>query len=291
MNIVKKLRELKEALDEVRTKGVSVGFVPTMGSLHEGHLSLIRQAKQNTQYVVASIFVNPTQFGESRDYEMYPHTYEKDEQLLRNAGTDLLFYPDLQEIYPGMSSGSGSYKDEDANYTFGPLEQIMEGEFRKGHFQGVAQVVAKLLRATEPCTLFLGQKDYQQYLIIKSLIDQISVTVEVELCPIIREENGLAMSSRNVLLTEKERAEAGKIHEILKNLERKFGMGNPGEASKLALEKLELIPSIKNVEYVEIVNANNLQRIDEWNEADKIIACIAVRIGEVRLIDNVILVS
>jgi pantoate--beta-alanine ligase len=226
---------------------------------------------------VASIFVNPTQFNDQEDYQRYPRTLEKDEEILENAGCDIVFTPDEKEIYP---------KKDERIFDFGELDKVMEGRFRPGHFNGVAQVVSRLFDIVNPDKSFFGQKDFQQVSIIKNMVKQMYFTTEIVVCPIIRESDGLAMSSRNMLLSENQRTEAVKISQAL-SYAKEHAMKMP--VNKIIAEtvrRINLSPELR-VEYLEIVNANTLQPVSEWYESAEIFACVAVHAGKIRLIDNV----
>ncbi|NPA35175.1 MAG: pantoate--beta-alanine ligase [Chlorobi bacterium] len=278
MKMIRTIDELKrwrESLDG------PLGFVPTMGALHEGHFSLVRCSKQENPYTIVSIFVNPTQFDDPEDLRKYPRTFERDKELLEREGVDAVFAPTVEEMYPK------GFEDEDAHYDFGYLERILEGAHRPGHFKGVAQVVAKLLRAVEPDVLYLGQKDYQQVLIIKKLIEKLSMPIKVVMCPTVRESDGLAMSSRNVRLSPQQRENALALYRSLIKAKEVYEQGGSVvEAKQEAMKILESAPLIKEIDYFEIVDADTLKPINNWDEADKVIALVAVRMEGVRLIDN-----
>jgi pantoate--beta-alanine ligase len=274
-----KVSELKVRLAALR-KNKTIGFVPTMGALHQGHLSLIDMCKSMCEVTVASIFVNPTQFNDKEDYQRYPRTLEKDAEILENAGCDIIFAPSEKEIYPE--------KDERI-FDFGGLDNVMEGKFRRGHFNGVAQVVSRLFDIVNPDKSFFGQKDFQQVRIIKNMVKQLNLRVEIVVCPIIRESDGLAMSSRNMLLSEKQRKEAAKISQALFYAKEQALKMSINEIKDETIRRINLSPELK-VEYVEIVDANTLQPVSEWNGATAIFACVAVHAGRIRLIDNIQLI-
>ncbi len=258
-----------------------VGFVPTMGALHEGHLSLIRCSKKENPYTVVSIFVNPTQFDDPQDFQTYPRTIDQDIALLQKEGVDALFLPDVSEMYPH------GFDDEDAHYDFGHLERILEGAHRPGHFKGVGQVVAKLLRAVQPDRLYLGQKDYQQVLVITELVRQLQMPVEIRMCPIVREADGLALSSRNVRLSPEQRRDATALYKALQSILEAYQQGlSVDEAKHRALQILQQAPSIQQIDYLEIADARTLRPVSSWDDAPQIIALVAVRMEGVRLIDN-----
>lgn len=273
--------ELRYLLEESRRKG-RVGFVPTMGALHEGHLSLVRRSRQLDETVVVSIFVNPTQFDDPSDLERYPRTLEKDIVLLERERVDVLFVPSVEELYPE------GFDDGDAYYRAGRLAEVLEGAWRPGHFAGVMQVVAKLLRAVQPNRLYLGQKDYQQYLVLKQLVERHFPEIEVVLCPTVREGDGLALSSRNVRLSPQQRRDSLVLYRSLLRIKAGCERGEPlPEALQSARALLEEAPSILQVDYLVVCDATNLSLIFDWEEAEHVIALGAVRMKGVRLIDNI----
>ena len=280
MFIFKKTADLKAFLKKNNASIHPIGFVPTMGALHEGHLSLIRMSKSSNSLSICSIFINPTQFNQAADLQRYPRTPSNDIALLAKVGCDVLFLPEVSEIYPpGL--------DTTVKIDLNGLDNIMEGEFRPGHFAGVLQVVKRLLDIIEPNNLYLGQKDFQQFSIIQHMIRELSLPVNLVIAPIIREPNGLAKSSRNERLSPKQKEQASVIYEAL--LESKAQMDShdiPGIKMK-ALRNLS-IPSFKP-EYFEIVDGSTLLPVKHKDDADWIVACTAVWAGEVRLIDNIVL--
>ncbi len=280
MYLFKKVSDLQHYLKNTVNAAQNLGFIPTMGALHEGHLSLLRKAKKANALTVCSIFVNPTQFNEQSDLARYPRTPGKDIELLEMVGCDVLFLPDVEEIYPpGL--------DTKLQIDLKGLDQAMEGAFRPGHFAGVAEVVKRLLDIVQPNQLFMGQKDFQQFTIVKQMIDQLSIPVELVMVETVREADGLAMSSRNQRLTEESRKLAPKIHETLVAA-RTWLDEMPVEAVKAkAME--ELSASGLKPEYFEIVDRQQLQLITDWSAQDEAVACTAVWAGEVRLIDNILL--
>ncbi|MBL7829168.1 MAG: pantoate--beta-alanine ligase [Saprospiraceae bacterium] len=277
MYIFKKITDLQRL---IRQSGVPVGFAPTMGALHDGHLELIRMAKQDGCLAVASIFVNPTQFNDPKDLEKYPRMPEKDAALLDSAGCDVLFIPSVEEVYPpGV--------DLTVSLDFGALDQVMEGKFRPGHFKGMATVVNRLLDIVRPQRLYMGQKDYQQLSIVRDMIRQLQLPVELVMCPTVREPDGLAMSSRNLRLSLEMRGIAPIIHQTLQWAKKALEAGQSASViQEEALEKLQaagLTP-----EYFEIVNGITLLPVTSAKEATSIVACTAAFAGEVRLIDNLV---
>lgn len=256
------------------------GFVPTMGALHPGHIGLIKRARLENDLVICSIFVNPTQFNDPKDFEKYPATIEKDIVVLEKAGCDVLFLPSVDAIYP---SGVNPV----INYNLGYLENILEGKFRPGHFQGVCQVVHRLLDVIIPDRLYLGQKDFQQCMVIKKLIGLYDIDTNIIICATERETDGLAMSSRNTRLNENERNIAPAIFDALQFIEENTKKGNIDLLKETVKE--QLTKKGFKVDYVEIANADNLDILHEWDGKTRIVALIAAYLNEVRLIDNLLL--
>ena len=279
MVIFKKVRDIQDYLAARRSAGSKPGFIPTMGALHAGHISLTQQARSEGMLTICSIFLNPTQFNDKKDYEKYPVTAEADIELLLRAGCDLLFMPPVEEVYPdGVTTG---------DFDFGYLDTILEGAKRPGHFKGVGQVVARLLDIVQPDKLYLGQKDYQQCMVIRKLIEMQERDVQLVICPTQREADGLAMSSRNTRLTEPQRVIAGIIYQCLVSIESKQAGGKFEVVQKectdlLAAKGLE-------PEYVALANASDLTLIDEYDDTIPMVALIAARLGGVRLIDNLVI--
>lgn len=280
MFIFKKVADLQGWLDIQRAKGEKIGFVPTMGALHDGHLELIRLAKRDGCLAVASIFVNPTQFNDPKDLEKYPRTPEKDAVLLISAGCDALFMPPVEEVYP---SGQNVAIDLD----FKQLDKVMEGKFRPGHFKGMATVVHRLLDIVQPQRLYMGQKDFQQLSIVRDMIRQLKLPVELVMCPTRRESDGLAMSSRNTRLRPEMRAAAPVIFETLTWAKTAFERRQATEIQAEAMKKLS--EAGLQPEYFEIVDGTSLLPVENWNDSDFVVACVAAFAGEVRLIDNLVL--
>lgn len=277
MEILKKISELKKIIHNCKEKKLSVGFVPTMGALHLGHLSLVEKAKSENKVVVVSIFVNPLQFNNQSDLIKYPRTIENDIKLLDSANCDIVFVPDNNEMYP---------EPENTIYNFGQLDKVMEGKFRPGHFNGVAVVVNKLFEIVTPDKAYFGEKDFQQLQIIKELVKQKCLPIDIVSCPIMRENDGLAMSSRNLRLSTKDREIAPVIFNILKKSKEFIEKKSPNEIVKWIEEQISNYYQLK-LEYFEIVNAQTLLPIKTWDECDEIIGCIAVFLNEIRLIDNI----
>ncbi|MDR0560986.1 MAG: pantoate--beta-alanine ligase [Prevotellaceae bacterium] len=275
MDIYRKVSDIRLRLD--KAEGV-VGFVPTMGALHCGHLSLVKLCKSATDITVASIFVNPTQFNDSEDYRRYPRNVESDCEMLKNAGCDIVFVPSEEEIYP---------EPDNRIFDFGNLDKIMEGYFRPGHFNGVAQVVSRLFDIVKPDKAFFGQKDFQQVAIIKAMARQLNLSTKIEVVPTVRENSGLAMSSRNALLTETQQKNAAGISQSLFRAKEAVKQNvSPAHLKNEIAEMINSVPELKT-EYAEIVDGKTLEPVSDWNRHSEIFACVAVNIGKIRLIDNI----
>lgn len=286
MKVFNFIVDIQRFVEEKRNEGLKIGFVPTMGALHEGHLSLINRAKKENDIVVCSVFVNPIQFNNPADLEKYPRTPERDIEKLEQAGCDAVLMPSVEEMYPE--------KVED-HYDFGELERVMEGACRPGHFNGVAIVVRKLFEIVTPDRAYFGEKDFQQLAIINKMVKDLNMNLEIVPCPIVRENDGLAMSSRNVRLNETERAIAPKIFATLNDVASKIDATgvtslqdsmSPAEMKSYALAKYAEIKEF-DVEYVEITDEINLKSIENWNECEHARIFVALQLGPVRLIDNV----
>ena len=281
MKHISTLRELQNYVNQQKQNKQSVGFVPTVGALHGGHMSLINRASQECDVIICSIFVNPTQFDDPDDLRNYPRTLKSDLQLLEDNECDVCFTPSVKEVYPKGA-------EEKKEYNIGRLEYILEGETRPGHYQGVAQVVHRLLEMVNPDILFLGQKDYQQVKILSQVIEQEQLPVQVTMCSIIREPSGLAMSSRNVRLKAKEKEVANELFKTIKSCKKQY--------KKISLEKLEqwgkinlnLEPLIQ-VDYFTFRDAETLEEIEHWDDSEHIILLGAIFLGNIRLIDNMII--
>ena len=282
MIIFKTASDLRHQFDKYRQKGQAIGFAPTMGALHDGHLSLLKTSKSQNQVTLCSIFVNPAQFNDPKDFKKYPSTLERDIYKLETGGCDLLFLPPVEEIYPDGVT-------EKKHYDLGYLDTMLEGKFRPGHFQGVCMAVERLLEIVLPDNLYLGQKDFQQCMVIKRLIQLMGKEnkIHTNICPILREQDGLAMSSRNMRLIGEQRAKAVALYETLNFLKQNL---NKGSLSDLKKEATTLLQE-KNFkpDYVEIANAKTLRPINEWDSRTNIVGLVAAYIGDVRLIDNMIL--
>lgn len=281
MHIFPTVESLQNWVNYQRQQNKNIGFVPTMGALHAGHLSLIEQAQQQSDLTVVSIFVNPTQFNDPADLERYPRKDSDDIALLKKQKVDALFFPSVAEMYPAGTKA-------DKVYDFGNLASVMEGAHRKGHFEGVAQVVNLLLDCVTPDKLFMGQKDFQQVAIIRKLLQIEEKNIELIACTTVREADGLAMSSRNALLLENERKQAPKIRQALLSLKANFQQKDLSEAIKEAIDFIET-DSDMDVEYLEISDVTSLQKASDWNSFDNLVACTAVHLGKVRLIDNILI--
>jgi len=279
MIIVKEARLLRGLIAQASTTNTLIGFVPTMGALHQGHLALVETCRQQTQLTVCSIFVNPTQFNNASDFQKYPNTIEKDIALLEAAGTDILFLPPVNEIYPhGM--------DHLEHYDLGYLETVLEGKYRPGHFQGVCQVMKRLLELVQPHQLFMGLKDYQQCMVVKRLLQLMQSTIEFVGCPTLREPDGLAMSSRNLRLSAEDRQKAPVICQQLTYIKKQLRPGNLEGLKQNARAQLEAAGF--SVDYVEIAHAETLELLSSWDGAQPLVALVAAWLGEVRLIDNLV---
>lgn len=281
MKVFEKKEELKRYLDTFRKKKKSIGFVPTMGALHTGHLDLVQRAKKENDFVVCSIFVNPTQFNNKEDLKKYPRTLKTDIKKLESVKCDVLFAPDEKEIYPQNAP------DNEIEIDFGPLDKVMEGKFRPGHFKGVATVVDKLFKIVEPQKAYFGEKDYQQLLIIKKMVKLLKHRIKIIPCPTMREKNGLAMSSRNMRLSPEEREQAPFIYRILKESKSLAGKNISVRKLKEWAEKQFSANKFFKLEYCEIADADSLAPLKKWGNARRAVFCIAAYLGKVRLIDNI----
>lgn len=281
MILYHRISDLHNKLISLQSERKKIGFVPTMGALHNGHLSLINASKKSTDVTVCSIFVNPTQFNDPMDYEKYPQTIENDIFLLEQNETDILFLPSVKEMYP---EGTGAKK----NYDLGYLETILEGKYRPGHFQGVCQVVHKLLNIIQPDEVFFGQKDYQQCMVIDKLIELENIPVKEIIVPTIREESGLAMSSRNLHLSSSAKEKATVIYKTLLQIKEDIHTKDIDILKKEATQNL-LNAGFTKVDYVEIADVHTLKPIGQFNDKTNAVALIAAYIDGIRLIDNFIL--
>lgn len=278
MLIVKEISDLKSQLGIIKKMGKTVGLVPTMGALHAGHISLVEEAGKKCNYVVVSIFVNPTQFNDPNDLKKYPRNLEKDIEILKGTACKMIFVPEVETMYP---------EPDTRKFSFGRIEEVMEGKFRPGHFNGVGQIVSKLFNIIEPDKAFFGLKDFQQFVIIKKLVKQLTLPVEIIPCPIIREPNGLAMSSRNERLTREQRSNASHIYKTLADAKNKAkGMTVKG-LENWVVEQVNSNEYLET-EYFEIVDDENLEPVTDWSQSGNKVGCIAVFCGGVRLIDNLV---
>ena len=277
MNIVNKISELRLALDECRGRGCSIGLVPTMGALHEGHASLVRRSVAENDVTVVSVFLNPTQFNDPKDLERYPRTLEADCELLDACGADIVFAPGVAEIYPEPDTRCFSYP---------PTDSVMEGAMRPGHFNGVCQIVSKLFSYVEPDRAYFGEKDYQQIAVIRRMVADLGFGLEIVPCPVIRQSDGLAMSSRNTLLSDEERQTAANIYRVL-NESRTLGL-TVQQTHDYVVKEIDAIPMLE-VQYFNIVDGDTLADVSSWDEAQSIVGCITVFCGEkpIRLIDHI----
>lgn len=282
MIILKKAIDLHDLLEKKRIEQSTIGFAPTMGALHAGHISLVIEAKKLNEVVACSIFVNPTQFNDPEDFKKYPVTIEKDILMFEAAGCDILFIPAVDDIYP---NGTNNLKQ----YDLGFLEKVLEGKFRAGHFQGVCQVMHRLLEIVLPDNLYLGQKDYQQCMVIKKLIELIGLgnRIKTNICPTLREDDGLAMSSRNTRLLPDDHKKAATISAALRYIKENVKTGDVNELENAA--KGMLLKNGFKIDYVEIANADTLELVDEWDGKEKIVALAAAFLNNVRLIDNMVI--
>lgn len=277
MKVVHTIKELKEELLPLRQAGKSIGFVPTMGALHRGHASLVERSAAENDVTVVSIFVNPTQFNDKNDLENYPRTLDADCRLLEACGAMLAFAPSVGEMYPVPDT---------REFSFAPLDTVMEGACRPGHFNGVAQIVSKLFYAVEPHKAYFGEKDFQQLAIIREMVRRLGMGVHIVGCPIVRESDGLAMSSRNTLLTAGERERALVISRTLfASLD--FAKNATLSETKAFVENAINATEGLELEYFMIVDGNTLQPLEAWEESDYPVGCIALFCGKIRLIDNI----
>ncbi|MDE5642306.1 MAG: pantoate--beta-alanine ligase [Muribaculaceae bacterium] len=279
MEIIRTADELRQRVAELKEQGRTVGFVPTMGALHAGHISLVDKARHDCTAVVVSVFVNPTQFNNQTDLITYPRTEEADCALLEKAGVDIAFIPSVEEMYPTPDTRV---------FDLGPVAQVMEGPMRPGHFNGVAQVVSKLFDMVRPHKAYFGEKDFQQIAVIRRMVEIEGFDIDIVACPIRRHDDGLAMSSRNVRLTAEQRQVAPEIYKALR-LGKTFAAEGHGVGPTKALvtDTINSVPFMK-VEYFEIVDADTMQPIADWADASHAAGCITVYCGDVRLIDNII---
>ncbi len=281
MYIFRKTADLERYLKRQKENGLKSAFVPTMGALHEGHFSLLAIAQEESDFSIVSIFVNPTQFDDKKDLEKYPRKDEEDIRALVTRGCDVLYLPSPEEVYPPDSHIK-------SDFDLGGLDRPMEGAHRPGHFNGVVQVVNRLLEIVQPSSIIMGQKDYQQAAIIRRLLEVTESETELVVAPIIREEDGLAMSSRNVRLSESERKVAPKIQETLQWVKAQKGKKPLELVLKEAVAKINEGNQLR-VDYLEMANAQSLEVVKNWEDSEALVLCTAVHLGPVRLIDNVLI--
>ncbi len=277
MKIVSSIKDLKNFLALEREKGKKIGLVPTMGALHAGHISLVKRCVAENDICVVSDFVNPTQFNDKHDLETYPRTLEADCALLEPVGCDYVFAPSVAEMYP---------EPDTRVFDLGPVAAVMEGPRRPGHFNGVAQVVSKLFYIVEPDNAYFGEKDFQQIAVIREMVRQLNLPVHIVDCPIQREADGLALSSRNTRLTPEQRQKAPVIARTLKESTTFVPAKSVQEVIDFVVNTINQVPEMK-VEYFEIVDGNTMQPIQNWSDTTYPVGCITVYCGEVRLIDNI----
>ncbi len=275
MKTIYKVSDLRKELSTVDRKGV--GFVPTMGALHAGHRSLVERARRECATVVVSVFVNPTQFNDKNDLKNYPRTPEADMALLEAAGADYVLMPSVEEIYP---------EPDGRVFDFGQIDKVMEGATRPGHFNGVAQVVSRLFAIVEPAKAYFGEKDFQQIAVIKAMVKQLSLGVEIVECPIVRGDDGLALSSRNTLLDAEHRKAAPRIYAVISQCAARATEMTPAELTDWVTREVESDGLLKVI-YFQAVDALTMQQVEAWSDSDRIQGCIAVQAGEIRLIDNI----
>lgn len=275
METITNSEELRRALGSRNRSGI--GFVPTMGALHAGHRSLVERARRECATVVVSVFVNPTQFNDKTDLKNYPRTPEADLRLLEEVGADYVFMPSVEEVYP---------KPDTRTFDFGMIDKVMEGATRPGHFNGVAQVVSRLFDLVKPAKAYFGEKDFQQIAVIREMVRQLRIPVEIIPCPIVRGEDGLALSSRNTLLDTDHRTAAPYIYKVLKAAVEKSHQTTPDQLAAWVTAQVESNPLLKVI-YFQVVDAATMQQVRTWEESPAIQGCIAVQAGDIRLIDNI----
>ena len=280
MKVINKTSDLQAIIEQLKNDGKSIGLVPTMGALHKGHLSLVKNSISNNDITVVSIFVNPTQFNNPNDLASYPRTVDKDLELLQTVGCDVVFAPEADDIY------SKSETDSRFEFDFEGLDKVMEGKFRPGHFNGVVQIVSKLFDLVRPDRAYFGEKDFQQLAIIRLMTRRYNLPIEIVPCPIVREDSGLALSSRNSLLKDNEKQVASHIYAVLNESRQFVPQTEVEELKQCVIAAIEQKPELK-VEYFDIVDGHTLKSISKWDECDYVVGCITVFCGNVRLIDNI----
>jgi pantoate--beta-alanine ligase len=277
MKIIRTIKDLKAELSAAKTLGKKVGLVPTMGALHEGHASLVKRSVKENDVTVVSDFVNPTQFNDKNDLARYPHQLDADRKLLEACGATYLFAPSVEEMYP---------EPDTRHFSYPPVDTVMEGARRPGHFNGVCQIVSKLFMAVEPDRAYFGEKDFQQVAVIRAMVKALKFNLEIVSCPIVREADGLALSSRNTLMTAEERKNALNISQTLFK-SRTFAQSHTvTETQKFVEDSIGAVSGLQ-LEYFEIVDGITLQKVADWNDTSYIVGCITVFSGKIRLIDNI----
>ncbi len=277
MEIIRTINELRDCLDLHRREGHSIGLVPTMGALHEGHASLVRRSVAENDVTVVSIFLNPTQFNDPKDLERYPRTLEADCRLLEQCGASIAFAPSVAEVYPEPDTRQFSYP---------PTDSVMEGAMRPGHFNGVCQVVSKLFSYVEPDRSYFGEKDYQQIAVIRRMVADLGIRSQIVPCPVVRQSDGLALSSRNTLLSDEERVTAANIYRIMKE-SRSLGL-SVQQTHDYVVDGINAIDGLE-VQYFSIVDGDTLADVSSWDDAPSVVGCITVFCGTkpIRLIDHI----
>lgn len=279
MNIIRTVAELRSTVQALRDKGLTIGFVPTMGALHDGHMSLVKRSLDDCDATVVSVFVNPTQFNNPNDLTTYPRTEAADCRLLEDAGVDIAFVPSVEEVYP---------EPDTRVFDLGPVAEVMEGAMRPGHFNGVAQVVSRLFDMVQPDRAYFGEKDFQQIAVLRRMAQLIDSKVEIVDCPICRHDDGLAMSSRNMRLSAHQRSVAPAIYAALSQAPELAQTHSVEQVRNMVINQINSRPELE-VEYFEIADADTLQPITDWRQAERAIGCITVHCGDVRLIDNIMI--
>ncbi len=277
MIVIGKVNDLEKAVDAFRNEGKSIGLVPTMGALHEGHLSLVERCRNENDVVVVSVFVNPTQFNNKEDLRTYPRTEEADKALLEKAGCDIVFMPSVEEVYP---------EPDTRVFDLGQVAEVMEGAMRPGHFNGVAQIVSKLFMMVKPDRAYFGEKDFQQIAVIRQMLKTEGFKLQIVPCPIVREEDGLAKSSRNVRLSPEAREAAPSIYHALTDSTQYAQNHTVAETQQFVIDYINAHPEME-VEYYQIVDGITLMPVNDWSDSDYIVGCVTVYCGGVRLIDNI----
>ena len=277
MKVIHTIKDLQAELSVLKAQGKKVGLVPTMGALHAGHASLVKRSVNENEVTVVSVFVNPTQFNDKNDLVKYPRTLDADCKLLEACGATYTFAPSVEEMYP---------EPDTRQFCYAPLDTVMEGAFRPGHFNGVCQIVSKLFEAVKPHRAYFGEKDFQQLAIIHEMVRQMQFDLEIVGCPIVREEDGLALSSRNARLSAEERENALKISQTLFKSRTFVATHTVSETQKFVEDAIAAAPGLR-LEYFEIVDGNTLQKVGNWDQTSYAVGCITVFCGDVRLIDNI----